>query len=316
MELKEKLEQQYREQLEEVYEVREQLNQELAEIENKRNEIIAESNKRSARQKERLQKLYDDLSDEGKKVLQSREGFWLIAQSRKKYAFLISAIYAIVVAGIFYFLNLGFATTAIIAYAIATILIIPIYIISLKCLKKPWEDKWWATYSDPSVIDYDKKIEEERKITSDNCNNIEELRNELYTQEREIYAKLREANKIEKNILLEIDELDFNIAYCHTILFWGTERWNYYDIYIDGYHYDTVRGKTIVPITLDKGLHSFKVTNTCRNFDNSIISSYTFNAEQIEVTDIVESYPVVVDMNTIKYPTGKEFQEITKQKLI
>lgn len=317
MNLKEELEQKYREDLEAMYKDRDELERCLETNQKNRNEAITKLNKQENEQKERLQKLYDDLNEDGKNVLKLREGFELILQSRKYYAFLISALYAIIMAGTFYFLNLGFSTIAIISYIVSAILIIPIYIISLKCLQKPWNHMRFATYSDANIIEYDKKIEEERKIKIDNTNALIHSLSECDAREKEMYKLLNEMKKREEGILLYLDELDFHIAYNKTILFYGENRGNYYDIYIDGDLYDTVRGKTIVTIKLPNGSHYIKFTNTALNFDKSVIYSFSFKTEQLEINDsVIMAYPVVIDMNSITYPNVKRFQEITKQKLI
>ena len=140
----------------------------------------------------------------------------------------------------------------------------------LKELLKQYQETWYSTY---------------------------EHKQQLDKEECEIRNKLREKEKIEKSLLFQKEELAFNFQYKDTILFYGKDKGNYYEIYIDSLLYDTVRGHKIVPILLTPGLHSFKVNNTCYNIDGSTIYSYTFNTRQIVVGEEIESYPIVCEYN-------------------
>ena len=263
-----------------------------------------------------MAKIKAALDNPAKKVLEQREELEEKLEKTKKTKIFITVAYLVAVIAIFAVLQLGFGTGALIAYAIAAIATVFVYIFPTKAITDTANNALKKTYEESCILEYDKKASGLRadfaKRTSDTKAYIDKLKAEEMELVGEHYDLQAEIEKLDE----EIAEFDFNEAYSDTILFWGANRGNHYEIYIDGLHYSTVKGRQIFRIMLTPGLHSFKVRNTAYNIvDNSVDYSYVFPAEQFMAGD-GPCHAIVCDFNKMREVNGAQFQKITKTKLM
>jgi len=308
---KRELEENLKEQLSDIREEKARLTKELdnLQIELKENNNGSEiDNWRRKRES-----LYNDLDEKGKEVLDTRTQLEKRIKKCKLSGILVFIAYALLAVGGFYMFDIAVSIVNCMITVAVGVLISVIYV---AIAKAPLNRKHLATFADPNIKAYDKKkaefFDEFNKERSEKNANNEKLNRE----KRNIENELRKLNESEKSVLSEIQELDFNVAYNDTILFYGKDKGNYYEIYLDGHLYDTVRGRQIVRIILSPGIHSFKVDNTNYNIDGSVIYSYTFNTRQIIAGETIAAYPIVCEYNEIKQVSGEEFQKITKTQLL
>lgn len=266
--------------------------------------------------KNAINELKATLDSDGKQVLEKRAELEKKFKKYKKIQFAITMTYAILAVSVFAVLQLGFTTGAIIAYLISAVGAVLVYIFPTKSLTNACTESISATYSQSCILEYDKKEKELRAEFVKRTHDAQEYLKKLKDEEMTLWGEQHDLERKEKEIIEEINEFDFNYTYRDTILFWGCDRGNRYDIYLDGLHYDTVAGRRIAKIILTPGLHSFKVENTAYNIDNSIIYAYEFPTRQFTAGDGAPCHAIVCDFKTIREVSGTEFQKITKTRLI
>jgi len=296
-------------QLKQAQDYEEKLYNELEEIEKKQQSIdISEDFSAYTSAKDELT---NNLDETAKQVLENRKKLHKKIRSHKCITLVLSILYLIAVTVFLCLADLFTVPVYLITILIGAVGITLPLIISIIGLKKQFS----KTFSDPLIEDYDaavfelfenfkeKKAEKQRKLS------------ELQLEKRKIENEISKTVDAQVRIVNKAENLEFNYTYKDTILFYGADRGNRYDLYLDGRLYDTVKGKEIVTIKLSPGLHSFKVNNTCYNIDKSVIYSYTFNTMQFLAGEEPEAHAIVCDYKIIKEVDGNEFQRITKTRL-
>lgn len=258
-----------------------------------------------------IDELKNSLDNAGKQVLEDRSRLKKKHKKYKQLQIATTAIFSIFIIVVFAVLQLG-----LIAYLFAAAATVLVYIFPTKFLIDACNASIAETYSKPCILEYDKKEKELLAEYEKRFNDAQEYLQKLKDEENQLLNERYALEYKENEIMEQIEEFDFNYTYRNTILFWGCDRGNHYDIYLDGLHYDTVRGRRIAKITLTPGLHSFKVENTAYNIDNSIIYCYEFPTEQFMAGNDAPCHAIVCEYRTIKEVSGTEFQKITKTKLI
>ncbi len=262
-------------------------------------------------------KLKDGLDEAGKKLLQKRDGL-------KKKMRLCGFVTVIV--GILYVLfaisaiegaiepsSTGESVLLYIAAAVAGVLL---YKVSLGLLVGSYKRKHKEISEAPAMIEFDKKSDELYKQLLRNKRSTEKTLEDLKNQQSELKRRLNEIINLENELVTEIQDIEFNYEYNGSIFFWGKQRNNRYEIYLDGVHYDTVRGHDIIRIRLTPGLHSFKIQNTCYS-DGEIVYCYDFNTWQLSSSDEeARAYALVCDFKEAKFVSCAEFEKVTKTKFI
>lgn len=261
--------------------------------------------------KKAMEKMRESLDNPAKKVLEERAKLEKKLKKIKKIKILITVAYLVAAIAISAVLKLGFG-----AYSIAALAAFFVYIFPMKAVTDAANASLKKTYEELCILEYDKKVNDLRadfcKRMKDTKAYLDNLKAEKMELEAELYDLEQKIEKIDE----EIEEFDFNDAYRDTILFWGADRGNRYDLYLDGLHYSTVKGRQIFRIVLTPGLHSLKVENTRYNIvDNSVDYCYEFPAGQFAAGDC-PCHAIVCDFNRIREVSGAEFQKITKTKLL
>ena len=263
-----------------------------------------------------LNALEEELDDAGKAVLARRRALEKSLSKYKTYKVLFTALYLALAIIVFVALDLGFQAGAIITYIIAIIGSVFVYIFSMKKSCNGCKEELKETYSSPSILEYDERVTDlHKELEARNRESFEHL-GRIDAEGRRLKEQLNHLINVENELTIRISDFEFNQKYKDNILFYGMDRGNHYDIYLDGHHYDTVKGKQIERIILTPGLHSFKVENTAYNIDNSIIYCFEFNTQQIQAGETEECFAIVCEYRSIKRVTGTEFQKITKTRLI
>ena len=224
--------------------------------------------------------------------------------------------YALLSAYGFYLLN-GISQKSLVPYLTLAAIVEAVCLIASRIAKAVYRSALKKTYSDPCMLEFDKKIEalnakfEEKK--EDWGDSLSEIREE----KEEIEAKLQELSEAAEDLAEDLKDLDFNFANRDCILFYGKDRGNRYDLYLDGLLYDTVPGRRVVRIMLTPGLHSFKVENKAYNIvDKSLDYCYTFSTRQyLAGEDLPKAWAIVCQFKTIEGVRGWKFEEITKTNL-
>lgn len=291
------------------------LSQELTKIQNLQKESEAKPEFEEYVYAER--ELLNSANEDERAVLSLRALLQKKISKCKYMGYFIFAVYVGLVVGIFAYLKKPMSIESIPLYLIAAVIGIVGCVVAVKIMKSPVKRKLAQTFSDPRIAELDKKVKALESDFRDKRIRKMQYRQELVEKEKELKQKLTQAKTAEEETKNQLSEIDFNFKYKNTILFYGRDGGNRYDIYIDGLLYDTVKGKQIIKIILTPGLHSFKVDNTHYNIvDGSVDYSITFNTIQIMVGEELAAYPIVCEYKTIKQVTGTEFQKITKTNLM
>ena len=203
------------------------------------------------------------------------------------------------------------------AWLIVTLIGLVAIKIPFDLIKKRLIKQHEAILEKPSIKEFDRRFDELSDEAEKKTKELSAELEELTLEESAIKDEYADAKEEERKIRSGIKDLYFNCKYRDTIFFYGMERNNRYELYLDGLLYSTVRGKDLIQIKMTPGLHSFRVKNTCYNFaDHSVVYSYDFEAWQFVAGEEPEAHAIVCEFKTLKEYESEEFQGIIKTRLI
>ena len=314
--------QQIRELLEKKFEVsKENLsnsNQELNEIQTELKKLDADNKALYNDHKRNSDEIFNNSTATQKELIKKKEELEMKSSNAKWLGIVILGLYSIVAVYMLFVLKLDFSISPIVVYMLAVVLGIVIYIIPVAIKRAKLKPQIKQINNSPEMVQYLKNQSDAFALFSQKRNDLQKLIDQRKQEANKIKTKIHQFENESAEILEELNNLEFNCAYAGSILFYGKDKHNHYDLYLDGRHYDTVRGHNIIQIRLSQGLHNLKIENTSYNIaDRSdVVYSYSFNTQQIEVTDIPVAFFYVCEFKTLKRVNGKEFEQITKTKLI
>ena len=291
------------------------LNRDLKDVQSKLNDI---SESKCMQEYQAARKvLYDELNDQDKALMKDRERLTKKKGRAKWLGLLFLALHLVVSIRVMKMLDFEFSMPEIAVYGIVILVAILVYAIPVGIRKAILNMKINGINKEQGIAEYNKKNTVAFTEYQNNVKAIQTTINKYRQEETKISEKINQIEEEKMKYLFTLKELDFNCEFADSILFYGKEKRNHYDIYIDGRLYDTVRGHQITRIRLTPGLHSVKFENTAYNIvDKSVDYSYSFNTIQLEVGEFPRAYAYVIEYKTIKSVSGEEFQNITKTKLI
>ena len=268
---------------------------------------------------DKQKQIFEELDSESKVLVEKRKD---LESKENKTKWLVSlafvAVYLIIAAYIVFVIKPEFLLPDVAIYVYATISAVLIFMIPFAIVKSVFNKKILKIAADKKIIKYDQKKLEALEDYQNKIKDFQDALDECDKEKKEIINDIHTFENVISKCNYILEEMDFNCAYEGFILFYGKDKRNYYDLYVDSLLYDTVRGHQIIQIKLTPGLHSFRVKNTSYNIaDRSdVVYSYSFNTEQLEVGEFPEAFAYVCEFKTLTRVNGKEFQAITKTQLI
>ena len=139
------------------------------------------------------------------------------------------------------------------------------------------------------------------------------------------YEKEQSRLKSIRNELMEkmqaLKEKVFNIKYQNCIVFYGNVgsmmNTTTFTLYLDGVFYQEVKGKRLVKIMLNQGVHSLRVEETKYNgVDKSVIYQYTYGPLQMRVGNEPEAFAILCDGQYMGFVSAEKMEKVAKVELI
>ncbi len=284
----------------------------IAEIQEERNELVS---KDTLFQEyiDKRNELFQELEPRAQELVKKKERLKKKEANAKWLGIAFLAVFIAAIVSVISVLR----PASILFYVLAVIFAILFYKIPVSIKRSGPLRKIRKINSDPKIIEYEKDTIKEYKDYQSKLTQRQNTEKQYNKEISEIKKEMSELENHKRNYFTVLEELEYNCAYAGTILFYGRDKRNHYELYIDGRLYGTVRGHDATQIKLTPGLHSFRVTNTSYNIvDRSVDYSYSFNTEQLEVGDIPEAFMYVCEFKTLSRVRGREFESISKTTLI
>lgn len=314
----EALVEQKQELIQKLEEVRREKETILAKIEEKNNEYSSvDKNAAYNGLSDASRNLYNSLDETGSAVLSKRRAIEKKIDNIKKLRIAIMVASLAIAAAVLYILDFQLNMLTCVIYAA---ILLGVRMISTAATKKTLNDnqeELKQIRKHPSMVEFDRKWSEIYKNYTDNKAEVSERINQINDEQNQLKAQLQELSEAEAHLSMQIEDFDFNCKYKDFILFYGADRGNRYDLYLDGTFYGGFMGCEIVQIRLAPGIHSFRA-ETNRYYTNGELEyNIEFSPKQIVAGESVQAYTVVCKKEKIYwFMSGTEFQEITKTRMV